>query len=135
MFLLLSALAATAVAGSALAQSCISDPPTLSFSSPLEFGAHTFDYGSDGTFTTYAYKQGSQWFWPGAGPTINMSPGQSHTITLKNLLASAPLSTQHNVFKDSQATNLHTHGLHISGELPGDDVTRVVNGQRLQVRH
>jgi FtsP/CotA-like multicopper oxidase with cupredoxin domain len=27
-------------------------------------------------------------------------------------------------------TNVHTHGLHISGESPGDDVTRAFEGQR-----
>jgi FtsP/CotA-like multicopper oxidase with cupredoxin domain len=32
------------------------------------------------------------------------------------------------VFKDPNVTNLHTHGLHLSGESPGDDVTRFFEG-------
>jgi len=35
---------------------------------------------------------------------------------------------EHNVFKDPNVTNVHTHGLHISGESPGDDVTRWFEG-------
>ena len=34
----------------------------------------------------------------------------------------------HNVFKDANIANIHTHGLHISGESPGDDVTRAFEG-------
>ena len=40
----------------------------------------------------------------------------------------APPSTGHNVFKDPDITNLHTHGLHVSGETPADDPLRVING-------
>jgi FtsP/CotA-like multicopper oxidase with cupredoxin domain len=51
------------------------------------------------------------------GPTIRMTPGVTYYLQLVNTLdPSAP----------SSVTNIHTHGLHISGDGPGDDITRFV---------
>ena len=33
-------------------------------------------------------------------------------------------SSLHNEFRDFDITNLHTHGLHVSSNAPGDDVRR-----------
>eukprot|EP00753_Platysulcus_tardus_P002709 PLAT11826.1.p1 GENE.PLAT11826.1~~PLAT11826.1.p1 ORF type:complete len:671 (+),score=279.11 PLAT11826.1:215-2014(+) len=114
--------------------SCIPAVPSLRFdannSATLEFGQHTFDYGDGVTFTTYAYSQDGVAFWPGAGPTIRMTAGNLYRITLQNTLEFAAASTEENVFRDTQITNLHTHGLHISGESPADDVSQPVNGQQ-----
>ena len=47
------------------------------------------------------------------GPTIRLDPGNKYEVTLQN---DSPV-----------ATNLHTHGLHISGAGNADDVTRYVD--------
>ena len=79
------------------------------------------------TLTTRAYAQeGHALSVP--GPTIVMEPGRKYVLSFKNLLPYEPLSTDHNVFKDPNVTNLHTHGLHISGDTPSDDVTRILEG-------
>ena len=57
-----------------------------------------------------------------------MEPGRKYVLRFKNLLPYEPLSTEHNTFKDPNVTNLHTHGLHISGDTPSDDVTRIFEG-------
>jgi FtsP/CotA-like multicopper oxidase with cupredoxin domain len=62
------------------------------------------------------------------GPTMKMKPGEKYILKFRNKLPYAPKSTEHNVFKDPNVSNLHTHGLHISGESPSDDVTRSFEG-------
>ena len=59
-----------------------------------------------------------------AGPTIRIKPGDTLTVTLTNNLPAEPVSTDslHNQFRAISVTNLHTHGLHISGEAPGDSI-------------
>jgi FtsP/CotA-like multicopper oxidase with cupredoxin domain len=73
--------------------------------------------------TTRVYRQKDQ---PGTipGPTLVMQPGQKYVLKFHNTLPYEPRSPEHNVFKDPNVSNLHTHGLHISGMSPGDDVTR-----------
>ena len=79
------------------------------------------------TLTTRAYRQeGGTYSIP--GPTIYMTPGQTYGLTFKNTLPYDEPSPEHNVFKDPNISNIHTHGLHVSGEAPGDDVTRLING-------
>jgi FtsP/CotA-like multicopper oxidase with cupredoxin domain len=75
------------------------------------------------TITTRVYRQeGGCDSIP--GPTMTMIPDNKYVLRFNNLLPyEAPLQ-EHNVFKDPNVSNLHTHGLHISGETPGDDVTR-----------
>jgi FtsP/CotA-like multicopper oxidase with cupredoxin domain len=91
----------------------------------LEIGEATFAIGAD-TITTRAYGQNGNFSIP--GPTMRMDPGQTYVVTFKNLLPFEAASPEHNVFKDPNISNIHTHGLHISGESPGDDVTRQING-------
>jgi len=62
------------------------------------------------------------------GPTMNMTPGEKYVLKFRNRLPYEPKSAEHNVFKDPNVSNLHTHGLHISGMSPGDDVTRSFEG-------
>ena len=96
------------------------------YSGTLEFGEATFDINGD-SITTRAYRQaGSSYSIP--GPTLNMKPGNKYVLRFNNLLPFEPLSEVHNDFKDPNASNLHTHGLHISGETPSDDVTRFFEG-------
>jgi len=81
------------------------------------------------TLKTRVYAQeGGQYSIP--GPTLIMQPGNTYVMQFKNPLLHEPLTHDHNTFTDPNVTNVHTHGLHISGESPGDDVTRAFEGQR-----
>ncbi len=92
----------------------------------LEYGEATFSIDGK-TLTTRAYRQaGGEYSIP--GPTIHMAPGNTYVLRFRNLLPYDPPSPVHNDFKDPNVTNVHTHGLHISGESPGDDVTRMFEG-------
>jgi FtsP/CotA-like multicopper oxidase with cupredoxin domain len=102
------------------------------WSGTLEIGEATFpDIGGD-SLTTRAYRQdpgevpGADFSIP--GPTMTMTPGETYVLTFKNTLDWEPPSLEHNVLKDPNITNIHTHGLHVSGETPADDVTRLING-------
>ncbi|MDH5766257.1 MAG: hypothetical protein OEZ38_09595, partial [Gammaproteobacteria bacterium] len=86
----------------------------------------TFNNGE--TLTTRAYAQAGQ--TPSIpGPTIIMEPGKKYVLRFENRLPYQPLSPDHNVFKDPNVTNLHTHGMHTTGETPGDDATRIFEGR------
>ncbi len=96
------------------------------WSGTLEIGKASFVIGGE-TLTTRAYRQeGGSFTIP--GPTMYMTPGETYVLTFKNTLPYAEPSQEHNVLKDPNITNIHTHGLHVSGETPGDDVTRLING-------
>ncbi len=75
------------------------------FSSSLEFCL-------TGT-AAYGYRLSSTDACLSPGPIIRMAPGYRYLINFKN---GAPAGTE--------PTNLHTHGLHISGDGNSDDVTR-----------
>ncbi len=92
----------------------------------LEYGEATFTINGE-TLTTRAYRQeGGCYSIP--GPTLHMVPGNKYVLRFRNLLPYEAPSPAHNDFKDPNITNVHTHGLHISGESPGDDVTRMFEG-------
>jgi FtsP/CotA-like multicopper oxidase with cupredoxin domain len=92
----------------------------------MEYGEATFTINGE-TLTTRAYRpQGGCYSIP--GPTLNMAPGNKYVLRFHNLLPFEAPSPVENNFKDPNITNLHTHGLHISGESPGDDVTRMFEG-------
>lgn len=96
------------------------------YSGTLEMGEATFTINGE-TLTTRAYRQeGSAYSIP--GPSLHMTPGNKYVLKFKNTLPYELLSTATNTFKDPNVTNLHTHGLHISGETPSDDVTRFFEG-------
>ena len=105
------------------------DNPEAHYSGTMEVGEVTLTFNNGETLTTRAYRQeGTAYTIP--GPTINMVPGNKYVLKFHNTLPYEALNTSHNVFKDPNASNIHTHGLHISGETPGDDVTRVFEGGR-----
>ena len=136
-FTAVSVVSMLVVAGVAHAGECpttniIQDPPAFQWtnagdywSGTLEIGQATFEIGGE-TLTTRAYGQGGDFRIP--GPTMTMVPGQTYVLTFKNSLPYEEPSPVHNEFKDPNITNIHTHGLHVSGETPGDDVTRLING-------
>ncbi len=128
------------------ASNVIVDPPQFVWKSPtdetkpcsesvdpycvgtMEVGQATLAINAK-TLTTRAYRQaGSSYSVP--GPTLKMKRGRKYVMRLHNTLPYAPKSTSMNVQKDPNVVNLHTHGLHVSGESPGDDVTRSFEGQR-----
>ncbi len=92
----------------------------------MEYGEAMFIINGE-TLTTRAYRQqGGSFSIP--GPTMLMKPGNRYVLRFHNLLDYEAPSPVHNDFKDPNITNVHTHGLHISGESPGDDVTRMFEG-------
>jgi FtsP/CotA-like multicopper oxidase with cupredoxin domain len=132
--LLLSLFWATSSFAVSCGNGAVSNPTTFQwedrgdyFFGVLEMGEATFTINGEETLTTRAYRQeGGEYSIP--GPTLVMTPGNKYVLRFKNTLPYQPASEEHNVFKDPNVTNLHTHGLHISGETPGDDVTRAFEG-------
>jgi FtsP/CotA-like multicopper oxidase with cupredoxin domain len=103
--------------------------PEAYYSGTMEVGEVTLTLNNNETLTTRAYRQkGFEYTVP--GPTLKMTPGNKYVLSLENTLPYEVPSTSHNVFKDPNIVNLHTHGLHISGMSPGDDVTRFFEGGR-----
>jgi len=109
-------------------QTCLSSPPELQwntatgvFEGELTFGAETFTI-NDVTFTTRAHNGRIP------SPTLRFKRGQEYHLKLINTLSPEPASTLHNEIKDLQWTNIHTHGLHISGESPADNIFDKING-------
>lgn len=135
LFVSMFVSAGGAQAGQCPSSNIIQDPPPFQWqynanlnywSGTLEIGAANLNIGSD-TLTTRAYRQeGGSFSIP--GPTMTMMPGEKYVLTFKNTLQYETPSPEHNVFKDPNITNIHTHGLHVSGETPADDVTRLING-------
>jgi FtsP/CotA-like multicopper oxidase with cupredoxin domain len=100
--------------------------PEPYYSGTLEYGEVALNIGGE-TLNTRAYRQeGGAYSIP--GPTMNMQPGNKYVLRYKNLLPYEAPDPNMNVLKDANISNLHTHGLHISGESPGDDVTRFFEG-------
>ena len=102
--------------------------PEPHYTGVMEVGEATFTINGE-TFTTRAYRQdGGSYSIP--GPTMKVMPGNKYVLSFHNTLPYEAKSEEHNVFKDPNVSNMHTHGLHISGESPGDDVTRSFEGGR-----
>ena len=56
------------------------------------------------------------------GPTIHVIPGGTMELELINCLHEPLGFDEHNSFSTPNTTNIHTHGPHISGKYPGDDI-------------
>mmetsp|Transcript_29730 Transcript_29730/g.47379 ORF Transcript_29730/g.47379 Transcript_29730/m.47379 type:complete len:556 (-) Transcript_29730:174-1841(-) len=100
------------------AQSCLASPPELSWSNnvgSMTFGSATFTRNGV-TFTTRVHDG----MFP--SPTLRMQRGQTYTLTLHNALTDINPNPTMNVIKELDYTNIHTHGVHITGEEPGDSV-------------
>lgn len=95
---------------------------TLSWQSSSATG---FDFEAEIQFcqsstssTVFGYRLTSSTTCGSLAPLIRMQAGKRYRLTLKNT-ASVAFATE---------TNIHTHGLHISGDGNADDITRVVEG-------
>ena len=71
---------------------------------------------SGGTFDTRAFGGDIP------GPTLIMARGAANKANLVNRLAGPDPAYVHNEFGHISSTNIHTHGLHVPHEVPGDDV-------------
>mmetsp|Transcript_51951 Transcript_51951/g.125252 ORF Transcript_51951/g.125252 Transcript_51951/m.125252 type:complete len:544 (+) Transcript_51951:357-1988(+) len=60
------------------------------------------------------------------GPTLRVKPGDTLNIRFLNLLQDQGVPYRHNTISAPDESNLHFHGLYVSGELPSDDTTVVV---------
>lgn len=99
------------------------------YSGTMEVRDSTFTFTNGETLRTRAYGQkGHALSIP--GPTLRMTPGNKYVLSFHNLLPYEMKEMAMNVYKDPNIVNLHTHGLHISGESPGDDVHRSFEGGR-----
>ena len=146
--ILLALVLSPALVVPAYAQSCDSsnnnlviDPPLFSWKPGNEHGNEyevgtlvmdeaTLTLNNGETLTTRVYGQdGYPDTYSIPGPTLIMKPGSKYVVQFENRLIKEAVSEEHNVYKDPNVTNVHTHGVHISGETPGDDVTRVFAGQ------
>lgn len=56
---------------------------------------------------------------------MRMEACQTYQVTVTNSLEGPNPGGKWNTMKDPNTTNIHTHGLHISGESPADDVLYV----------
>ena len=99
------------------------------YSGVMDFDLKDFVF-DDYNLTTRAFGQQNEHGFSIPGPTITMVPGKKYVLSFHNKLAyEKPAGhAKHNQFKDPNIANIHTHGLHISGMSPGDDVTRSFEG-------
>ncbi|KAG5184310.1 hypothetical protein JKP88DRAFT_348452 [Tribonema minus] len=90
-------------------------------SATLEFGAIQFT-NKYGTTRTRGYNGGIP------GPLMRLQACKVYKLTLKNTLSgwADPTSPTLNQFTNPSTTNLHTHGLHVSGMGNADNVLREV---------
>lgn len=69
------------------------------------------------------------------GPTLRMKAGDTLRVHFQNLLPDQGSSYVHNQFSAADESNVHFHGLHVSGELPSDDSTVPVLPGVLLIEH
>lgn len=125
---ILSIAAAAHLRLAAAAGEDLKAPPTLSSSNGKlslslrleEATVATADYN----LTTRAYNGRIP------GPTLRLSPNDTLTINFTNALLPRGRTYRRNVISAPADTNLHFHGLFVSGELPSDDTTVVVSPGR-----
>ena len=115
------------------AAAAVPTPPDLTWAEGnrghLEFVPYTMQLNS-GTIRTRAWKDAlstREVLLP--PPILRFRRGESYSVVVRNSLPDGPTSGAHNTLKDPNIFNLHTHGLHISGETPSDDVWRRIGYQ------
>eukprot|EP01084_Bolivina_argentea_P016471 30826_1 len=115
-----------------IGQNCLSEPPELEWDDStgvnqgtLIYDVQTFESSITGyptSFTTRVHNGGIP------SPTLRLKRNQTYTLTLiNNLPPDTPIEIL-NIIKELDITNIHTHGLHISGETPADNIFDAING-------
>ena len=115
----------TDVAGTALEYPAVLESTATSWTAELELSVYSY-VGPTVTQNTRTFNGEL------TGPTIKVKPGDTLQVALTNSLAEEAHDTSslHNEYRDLDTTNLHTHGLHIDGEPPGDSIfTEVKPGE------
>eukprot|EP01083_Nonionella_stella_P219616 786509_1 len=115
-------------------QTCLTSPPEMQWdadnSATLSFEKATKiirDFSTNQTITTLTSRQYNGAF---PGPTIRMNAGETYRLTLQNNLGAEVFNTQFaDGFKNLNYTNIHPHGVHVSGEAPADDVRITIDPQ------
>eukprot|EP01084_Bolivina_argentea_P155587 271137_1 len=107
-------------------QSCLSSPPPLPWTNnngiyygTLTYGPKNFQINVDGVSVDITTRLHNQMF---PSPTIRFIPGKTYKLTLENDLDAEAEESTLNIIKEVNYTNIHTHGLHISGESPADNI-------------
>ena len=119
-----------------ICQTCLSNPNELAwikradgYYGTLTFDAQTFTSDGNGYPAGWVSRVHNGTF---PSPTLRMKRGETYYVTLINNLGpeSPDNPTTDNKHKDPNTTNLHTHGLHISSESPGDNVfSKILPGE------
>lgn len=99
--------------------SILSSNGVLQVNLTLELTTHTIG-NSDIELTTRFFNG----MFP--GPTLRMHPGDELRVNFTNALVDQGIPFVDNELSGPDETNIHFHGLHVSGELPSDDTTHVV---------
>lgn len=92
--------------------------PWRASTAPFDFEATIEFCQSSSSSTVFGYRLSSSTVCGSLAPLMRMTAGKNYKLILKN---TAPTLS-------STETNLHTHGLHISGDGNADDITRFVQG-------
>ena len=107
---------------------CVPEPPDLTWDADsrghMEFVPYTLELAS-GNIRTRAWRDAlssREVLMP--PPILRFKKNKTYSLVVRNSLPEGPTSQQHNILRDPNIMNIHTHGLHISGETPSDDVTR-----------
>ena len=105
----------------------------------LVFGSLNLADNSDGTGVSVelvGFSSGLGEAATSPGPTLRVRAGDTLRINLTNTMTPELVSTKnvHNDLRQFDTVNLHTHGLHISPNIPGDDIidTAVGPGESYQ---
>eukprot|EP01095_Lingulamoeba_sp_RSL-Kostka_P016281 TRINITY_DN791_c0_g1_i2.p1 TRINITY_DN791_c0_g1~~TRINITY_DN791_c0_g1_i2.p1 ORF type:complete len:528 (+),score=159.44 TRINITY_DN791_c0_g1_i2:56-1639(+) len=119
-------------------ENIIKDPQELkwkrnvdgSYYGEIYFGAIETEINDLGTLVTrtYGIKRGNKIHYSIPSPTLRFTRGKTYNLLLINDLEPVEINPEHNVLKNPNVTNIHTHGLHISGEGNSDNVYVSVNG-------
>ena len=113
-------------------QTCLTSPPELSwkstsgvFEGEITFDSQRFDSSTTGfpiSFTSRVHNKGIP------SPTLRFQRDAEYHLKLINNLSPDTPNDLHNEIHNLQYTNIHTHGLHISGESPADNIFDKING-------
>ena len=93
----------------------VAESAAYDFVGYLEFCLFGNTSPPQGTPQLFGYRTSPTGTCTRPGPVIRMQPGMRYKLVLHNGVS-------------NRLTNLHTHGLHISGSGNADDITREVNG-------
>lgn len=123
MLILLTAILLSTCNGLVQPNSVQSVDGVLEITLTLELGSYSFRDPNNGRTITITAPLFNGSF---PGPTLLVRPGDLIRLTLENRLPESNVPYRHNEYSAPTETNMHFHGLWVSGELPSDDATLVL---------